>query len=284
MKKTNQKKISKNSEEITIQNYEKIGNRIIKLDIWGMRLIILSSVFLVLGVFFLFLFGSGNLIVDNLIELLLMIIVTVGFIYSGFILLIISLCVIIYERLYIRYNKYNEYIIINQFFKELSKEPDENRKYEILMHIYYNLSRLLYCFNAPQKRLNPSSIRSYTDYRYHRAKFIYKTLYDLVVFLENLNIYCNNNDVNNVYYKISECFKTDSIDYILLGKILKENMKLFNEFIGTNGVLKTKTFKEKIGEFSHRISDHEKTIIVLIAVILSILYVIGVIPHPSTPY
>lgn len=270
--KTNQNANNKTDSHI-LEQYEKIGNVVYKLDMYSGRLFSLSFIVIVLFLYsvFVFFYGKKPTESDEFYTSFLPILLAV---VSILLLVLLGISVILQYsgRVYKRYKKYDIKLIVKLYFYELANNPEPKRKKEIIKHLTYNLHRVMYEGKGALPILTPYNWRIYFDILAHKRKFELNTYYRVISLLEDLSIYLEEFTKPQLLRAIGDCLQSEN--YRLIAKKLNENEDAFNEIKKLK--IEKKLFASKIKKSFkgvESIANFVKSIVEIVFIILSVLVI-----------
>lgn len=209
-----------------LEEYEKIGNITLKIEKYGTLAIdMVMYIFLFVAYIGVFDYTTDKSKKTGLYwEQINPILPDIFFIIL-FILLILAIILMFGARIYENHKKYNINKIIRLYFYELSKNPDKERKDEIIRHLTYNLWRIQdLCKTIRWRILQTTNYRYYFNVLKSKRKLISIIIDKVINFLNNSYIYLENEKISENYIKIGDCFEKE--DYIGVYKQVKISEKM----------------------------------------------------------
>jgi len=265
----------------SIKQYEKIGNFAYKLDVNTNRIFMIAIFLLLLLVSYLFIIFIGEpkttqdfWFYENILSWLIP-----GLLYSSSFFLIITVILQWIGFGYKKFKKWNVREIIKLYFYELSKNPVDDRKWEIIKHLSFNLQKL-----EMIERKNVGSLRN-RDWRiYNRInrsylRFRVNIINRIINLIEDAVIFLDDNLYSQLFCEIGDYIEKN--DYKKISNIMLDNTKIFQtiEEIKDDSYNGSKDRLLKARKRIEWVSIHGRNLTwILLIILLLYLYFSGSLP------
>lgn len=253
-----------------------IVNRAYKLDKWGGRLFLYFIITFFFYIYFrVILINQPKSDIDlffykNVYPLTLNILIILSMIFILLASLIIALG-FFYKELKSR--TYDKKRVVQLYLKELSDNPDRNRKREILKHLTYNLLKLRDDFRLKLIFFYPYEWKQFFKIYNNRCKFQYQIIDKFSYFIENAIVLLKIDEYKDFINQVGNLILNE--DFHGLNQLYKTNDDLFKKIDKLREDFNFTKSKKRIEKIKNAIiftSNNYKAVIALILILFFIYF------------
>lgn len=274
----------RDNEELV--NYEKIANLTYRFDKYIGKSVTFSLLFIGLVLLFSYMLIYGKREPGDELFYELIIPLSINILLIFFLLFLIFVIIFFFASLFNDNRKYNIQKILRLLFYELSENPEEKRKEEIIRHLSYNLQKL------GKNIFRPTGFGVLIHYNWRTYFKIYKDknllnlkiINDIIDLIHDYHLYSFN--IERIYFRDIGNY-LENFQFIEISKILIKIKNRFNDIKKITEFPK-KNKKERLGNIKIKVewvSKIGKDLVYIFVSLLILWYLLsqGVIPPIPFP-